>query len=48
MANIFFGISSESHIKNSIDKWIGIAGAPDIFSERDDHIEKYQTKLLGW
>jgi len=47
MANIFFGISSESHIRNNIDKWVSIAGAPDIFSERDDHIEKYQMKLLG-
>jgi len=47
MANIFFGISSESHIANNINKWISIAGTPDIFSERDDHIKKYQKKLLG-
>ena len=47
MANIFFGISSENHIRNTLDKWIGIAGTPDIFSERANHIEKYQEKLLG-
>jgi len=47
MANIFFGILSDSHISNNIDKWMSIAGAPAIFSERDDHIKKYQTKLLG-
>jgi len=47
MSVIFFGISSENHVRNSINRWISIAGAPAIFSERDDHIEKYQTKLLG-
>ena len=46
MANIFFGILSDSHISKNIEKWMSIAGAPAIFSERDDHIEKYQTKLL--
>ncbi|MCL2767545.1 MAG: radical SAM protein [Synergistaceae bacterium] len=46
MANIFFGILNEDHIGNNIDKWISIAGAPDIFSERNDQIEKYQSKLL--
>jgi len=47
MANIFFGILSNNHISSSIDKWISIAGAPDIFSERDDHVNKYKSKLLG-
>ena len=47
MSIIFFGITSESHIANNIDNWISIAGTPDIFSERDDHIAKYQTKLLN-
>jgi len=46
VANIFFGILNEDHIGNNIDKWISIAGPPDIFSERNDHIEKYQSKLL--
>ena len=47
MSNIFFGTLSENHIRKNIDKWMSIAGDPDIFSERDDHIEKYQEKLLG-
>ena len=47
MANIFYGISSESHVGKKIDRWISIAGIPDVFSERDGHLIKYQTKLLG-
>ena len=46
MSIIFFGISNESHIGRHINKWISIAGTPDIFSERDDHVIKYQPKLL--
>ena len=47
MANIFFGILSVSHISKNIEKWMSIAGSPDIFSERDDHIKQYPMKLLG-
>jgi len=47
MSNIFFGILSEAHFSNNIAKWISIAGAPDIFAERDDHIEKYQPQIMG-
>jgi len=47
MAIIFFGISNESNISKSIDKWISIAGTPDIFAENDESLEHYQTKLLG-
>jgi len=47
MAVIFFGISSEQHVKRNIAEWIGIAGEPVVFSERDDHVGKYKEKFLG-
>ena len=40
---IIFSAFQVSHIANNIDKWISIAGAPDVFSERDDHIKKYES-----
>jgi len=47
MANIFYGIASENNVKNNISKWIGIAGAPDIFCEKDENLKCYRAKLLG-
>ena len=47
MANIFFGISSEDYVKNRLDKWIGLAGPPDVFSERPVQLKKYKTKFLN-
>jgi len=47
MPIIFFGIWSEAIVEKNINKWIEIAGTPDVFSERDNHIKKYPTKLLG-
>ena len=47
MPIIFFGIWSEAIVEKNINKWIEIAGTPDVFSERDNHIMKYPTKLLG-
>ena len=47
MAVIYFGIPSEEKIINNIDRWAGISGAPDIFSEKISNLEKFQTKFLG-
>jgi len=47
MTNIFYGIPSESNIRNNIDKWINVAGTPEVFSAKDEDLHKYQTKLLG-
>jgi len=47
MAIIFYGISNVANITKNIDKWIGVAGEPDVFCEKDENLTKYQTKLLG-
>jgi pyruvate-formate lyase-activating enzyme len=47
MSIIFYGITNENSVKNNINNWINVAGEPVLFSERDDHIEKYPDKLLG-
>jgi len=47
MANIFFGIASEKFIEENLDKWTAVAGPPNVFSERDENLEKYKDKLLG-
>lgn len=45
MPNIYYGIAGD--ISRKIDNWINIAGAPDVFSEKDENLHNYQTKLLG-
>ena len=47
MANIFYGIPSVNNVSRNIDKWIGIAGAPDVFSEKNENLDKYASPLLG-
>ena len=46
MSNIFFGILSENIVMKNINKWIEIAGIPDVFVEKDENLAKYTTKLL--
>jgi len=47
MATIFYGILGEGVVRRNIDKWVGIAGKPDAFCEKDENLEKFQEKLLG-
>ncbi|MDW7663011.1 MAG: radical SAM protein [Bacillota bacterium] len=45
MPNIYFGISG--NVAKNIDSWVRIVGSPDVFSEKDENIHKYSSKLLG-
>jgi hypothetical protein len=45
MARIFYGVSGD--ISKKIDKWIAVAGTPDIFSEEDGNLKNFDTKILG-
>lgn len=45
MPNIFFGILG--NVDKKIDKWVKIAGSPDVFSEKDENLNNFKTKLLG-
>jgi len=47
MAIIFYGIVGENSVRRNIDKWIGIAGVPEVFSEKDENLKKYPKKFLG-
>ena len=47
MATVFFGITSENNARQNIDRWIGVAGAPDVFSEKDQNLTNFAGKLLG-
>ncbi|MCL2018849.1 MAG: hypothetical protein FWG70_03725 [Oscillospiraceae bacterium] len=46
-ANIFYGVLNEDVVRKHINKWINIAGIPDIFVEKDENLHKYPKKLLG-
>jgi hypothetical protein len=45
MATVFYGISGD--IGKKIDKWIDIAGIPDVFSENAENLHRHTAKLLG-
>ena len=47
MAVIFYGISNENNVRRNIDKWIGIAGDPVVFSEKTEVLVDYPGKFLG-
>ena len=46
MPNIYYGIESVFAKKN-INKWINITGRPDVFSVKDENLEKMPPKFLG-
>jgi len=47
MPNIYFGIPGERNVVTNIEKWMSIAGPPDIFAEKEENLDKHQRKLLG-
>ncbi|MCL2199825.1 MAG: radical SAM protein [Defluviitaleaceae bacterium] len=44
--NIFYGIASEKAVNERINKWIDVAGQPNIFAESETNLKKLPSKLL--
>jgi|GEM_PF-1356095 len=48
MPNIFYGISSEDNVNRNIDKWISVAGTPDIFAVKEGTSKDFPTNISGY
>ena len=50
MTNIFYGISSVNNVRNNIDRWIAIAGEPEVFAEKPENFDPrgYMKDARTW